>query len=115
MCSPISSRFSAHMEKLPKVRLPADRLLNTMRPKILITMTARDIQIARAGMTPPSAAASSPVSTVRIARMGSIWNTESTKVNTKESSRELRSLPKKSNNRFISLIIAHPSLLYLWR
>ena len=115
MCSPISSRFSAHMEKLPRVRLPADKLLNTIRPRILTTITASDIQMVCAGMTPLSAAASSPVSTVRMAMMGSIWNTESNKVNTKESSREPRSLPEKSNSRFISLIIVHPPLPYLWR
>ena len=102
ICSPISSRFSEHMEKLPSVLLIQDRLLKKIRPAMLTTIMARDTQMAETGMTPPSATESSPESTVRIAMMGIISKTESSRLKTKEAIKFFRCFPENSSSRFIS-------------
>ena len=102
MCSPISSRFSEHMEKLPSVLLVQDKLLKKIRPVMLTAIMTRDTQTVETGMTPPSAAESSPDRIVRIAMIGIISKTESRRLKTKEAIKFFRCFPEKSNSRLIS-------------
>ena len=91
-----------HMEKLPSVLRMQDKLLKKIRPAMLTTIMAKDTQSVETGITPPSAAESSLDRTVRIAMMGIISKTESSRLKTKEAIKFFRCFPEKSNSRLIS-------------
>ena len=70
---------------------------------MLTTIMARDTQMAETGMTPPSATESSPESTVRIAMMGIISKTESSRLKTKEAIKFFRCFSRKFQQSFHQL------------
>ena len=75
--------------------------MKNILPAILTSMIIRESQMVDAAMTPPSATESSPERTVKMAMIGIISKTESSRLKRKDAIKEFLSLPEKSNSLLI--------------